>query len=108
MLLPVDRLLTPAEAGIVLHLPETRIKQYMRLKPDDPRRINWTGASQKDKRIEPTELEAWKRRNWHGAAGKGYTPPSVPLPRKRRGITPSAPNGNGRPLRSAKRKRTGR
>jgi|SRR5215813_869892 len=105
MLLPVDRLLTPTEVGIVLHLPESRVKALMRLKPGDPRRINWTGSSQKDKRVEPMELERWKRRNWHGVTDPEYSPP-VPLPRKRRGITPSVQNGNGRPLRS--RRRTGR
>jgi len=105
MLLPVDRLLTPAEAAIALHLPESRVKVLMRLKPGDPRRLNWTGPSQKAKRIEPTELAAWKRRNWRGAPADEYSPPPVPLPKARRGITPPVQNGNGRPLR--RRKRTG-
>jgi len=102
MLLRVDRLLDANEVGTILHLARDEVLALSRRPVGDPLRLPSIGPSQKRKRWEPLEVEAWKerRRNANGLSvypdATGTDPPTHPV---RRGPLPRT---RGRPLRARK------
>jgi len=102
MLVRMDRLLDAEEVGVILHLTADEVSALARRPIGDPLRLPHVGPSQKRKRWELAEVDAWKvrRRNANGVSvypdATGTDPPTHPV---RRGPLPRT---RGRPVRARK------